>query len=81
MPDHEYIIALSKIIEKAKNEPLTNDDMEIIIKEFNGATGSLYDRSVKTVRKVINPEINRNIALMDDLDRLLEDLKNRAKNW
>lgn len=84
MADTEFLESIYKVAQKAKKGSLTSSEKELIIKEFNESTGSAYDRATKAITKIVgvNPElILEKAATLDDINRLLSDLKMEAQKW
>ncbi len=85
MEDREFLSVIYRWAASLKKAELTDDEKNQIIKEFNEASGTYYDRAQKAVNSVIRQHLTEDIlsksANLDNTKRLLNDVKNAASQW
>lgn len=81
--DQDLIDALRKAARAFKGSPLTLDERQQIIEEFNKATGTQKQKARKAVAKTASVDeslVERTYA-SDDADRSVRDLDNILDDW
>ena len=84
MSDQSLLRAIYRVAERIKGAELTPDERQAIVDEFNRASGTAFDRATQAVAhalKLSRRVIAEKRAALDDIDRLITDLKREADDW
>jgi type II secretory pathway component PulK len=82
--DQDLIRALEKTASTLAGRALGSTDKDRLIQEFNGASGTGYERAIKAIQEILDvddSEMRKKSEATDNTRRVMNDLKTTIQNW